>query len=247
MSQLLITRDGRVLRLLLNRPEKRNALTGALILALVDALRAADADPEVRVVLLSGAGGVFCAGADLGEMQSGWRGDAYATLLETLFALQTPLVVKVERFALAGAVGIVALAHFALAEEGARFATPELQRGIFPMMVLAPLTRTVPRRVALEMVLTGRTLLAPEAAAVGLISAAHPAAELDRAAEDLLQRLAALPSAATALGLGALAAQDRLRMAEALPQLQAALDLARATPDAREGIAAFLERRLPRF
>lgn len=247
MSELLVRDAGPVRTLVLNRPERRNALSASLTTALTDALEAADADASVRVVVLTGAGGAFCSGADLQEMGGGWQGDAFARLSSRLYHLETPVVARIERYALAGSLALVCGAHFAIAEDAAFFATPEIHRGLFPMMVMASLVRTLPRRRVLDMVLLGDRVGAPEAAAHGLISAAVPRERLDAEVAELVDRLVDRPAAAVRLGLRALATLDARPLDDVLPELAAALAEVRQTDDAREGLAAFAEKRPPRW
>ena len=142
--ELLLETEGSILRLTMNRPEKRNALSARLVGELITALRAADADEAIKAVVLTGAGGAFCAGADLSLMGGGGDYDdgfvspgGFPELNTTMRQMTTPIVTRIERFALAGGLALVCNSTFVIAEEGARFAAPEIDRGLFPMMVLA--------------------------------------------------------------------------------------------------------------
>ncbi len=155
--ELRVDRDGSVARLTMNRPEKRNALSARLVGELIAALRDANADRGTRVVVLTGAGGSFCAGADLSLLSGGDDYDdgfvspgGFPELNRTLRRMTTPVIARVERHALAGGLALVCNATFAIAEDTARFAAPEIDRGLFPMMVLASLFRTVSRRDGMD-------------------------------------------------------------------------------------------------
>lgn len=143
--------------LYLNRPERRNALSGEVIDRLLAELSAIDADPTVRCVVISGRGPAFCAGGDLGE---GLGGDGfaaghrqrgrYAELLGKLPALRVPVIAAVNGDALGGGLGLVAASDLVVADPGARFGTPEIRVGLFPWMILAALVRDVPRKPLFE-------------------------------------------------------------------------------------------------
>ncbi|HEU4533349.1 MAG TPA: enoyl-CoA hydratase-related protein, partial [Polyangiaceae bacterium] len=160
--------------LTLNRPERRNAIGPQMVGELHDALAAAFADEAVRSVVLTGAGKAFCAGADFGQITEGpaplaaTRGD-YAELLLALVRAPKPIVARVNGHAFGGGLGLVAASTFAVAAEGAELGTPEINVGLFPMMIMAVLTRLMPRRRLLEMMLLGERLTAAEARDVGLV------------------------------------------------------------------------------
>jgi enoyl-CoA hydratase/carnithine racemase len=246
---LLETADG-VMTLTMNRPEKRNALSARLVGELITALRAADEDDAVRAVVITGSGGAFCAGADLSLLGGGGDYDdgfvspgGFPELNLTLRGMGTPTIVRIERYALAGGLALVCNATFAIAEEGARFAAPEIDRGLFPMMVLASLFRTVSRKDGMDIVLTGRSVLAPEAQQMGLINRSVPADALDSTVTELAATLAAKPPGAMRLGLKAIEDQEAWDFETALSELQVRLFEALQTDEARAGIEAFLKKR----
>ncbi len=247
-EQLTFHVEDHVCTLTLNRPRRRNALTRRLIGELIAALGQADADPDVRVVVLTGAGGVFCSGADLSMMSEdppeGLPG-GFVELNLALARIRTPVIARIERYALAGALALVCGATFALAEEGAKFGAPEVKRGLFPMMVMASLFRTVSRRDGLELILIGESISAARAAEIGLISRAVPRDELDAATAGLARTLAARSPSAIRLGMEAANAQAKMDMATALPYLEEMLGRCLMTEDAAEGVAAFFEKREP--
>ncbi len=250
---LLYQRDGAICTITMNRPERRNALSGQLVNELIVALETAGADPEVRVIVLTGAGGAFCSGGDLSQM-SGASGDQASSIplrggfVELNIALNSvgkPVIARIERYAYGGGLGLVCACQFAIAEDSAKLGTPEIDRGVFPMMIMANIFRNVPRRKGLEMLLLGERMSAAQAAEIGIINRAVPSEDLDAAVAELAQRLASKSPAIMRLGLEAFYEQDNKRIEEALPYLQEMLMKCFATDDAREGLTAFMQKRKP--
>jgi methylglutaconyl-CoA hydratase len=247
--QLHLRRDAGVLTLTLNRPEKRNALTSAVIEALHQALESADLDPEVRVVVITGAGQDFCAGADLEELLASAdaapeANEAAALRLGGLFGrlrqLPKPVVAVVRGRALAGGAGLMTACDIVLAGAGAQVGYPEIQRGFVPAMVMTMLRRVVGEKVALDLVLTGRLLGAEEALARGLISRVAPDDALDREAADLVRALAAAPASALALTKRLFYQLDGQSYDQGIALGARVNALARQTPDFRAAIGRFL-------
>jgi len=235
----------------LNRPHRKNALSANLVNELIVALETAGADIQIGAIILTGADGVFCSGADLSQMGGGgesssvpWRG-GFPELNIAFTEIGTPVIAKVRRYALAGGLGLVAASQFAFAEDCATFGTPEIDRGIFPMMIMANIFRTVPRRKGLELILSGDRITADEAAAMGLLNRAVPAEELDAVVQAFAEKLASKPPRAMALGLEAFYAQSDMDYAAALPYLSEMLSKALSTEDALEGLTSFMEKRSP--
>jgi enoyl-CoA hydratase/carnithine racemase len=218
------------------------------------ALADAEGDPDVRAIVITGAGDAFCAGGDFAQMTGGAgaaddlapKGD-YADLLLAMSQATKPIVARVNGHAMGGGLGIVAASHLAIAARGAKLGTPEINVGLFPMMIMAVLQRLVPRRRLVEMMLLGERLDAEEAAAYGLVNRAVVAAELDDAVKAVTDALLAKSPIALRLGLDAFAAQDDLDLEAALPLLRDRLAGCLATDDAREGLTAFLEKRAPKW
>jgi enoyl-CoA hydratase/carnithine racemase len=249
---LIYTVDAHICTIVLNRPEKRNALSGQLVNELIVALETAGADPEVRAIILTGAGTSFCAGGDLSQMSGGasdvgeipFRG-GFVELNLALCAVHKPVIAKVRRYALAGALALICNSTYVLAEDSAQFGAPEIDRGIWPMMVMASLFRIVPKRAGLDFILSGTRISAQQAVQMGLISRAVPSDELDDAVQDLATKLASKAPASIRLGLEAYHRQSELDMAQALPYLQEQLFKCLSTEDAQEGVMAFLQKRTP--
>jgi enoyl-CoA hydratase/carnithine racemase len=252
---LVEVRDG-VGTLTLNRPEARNALNRTLIRELGEALAALDADAGARAVVLRGAGDrAFCAGADLkgmfGEASILEAREQYAGLarvLEGIPRMRTPVVGQVHGYALAGGCGLAAACDVVVAAEDAVFGLPEIKLGLLPLMVLAPILRAAaaPKRV-LQLVLTGAELPAREALAIGLVSQVVARAELEATVQGLARTLAGYSPATVAIAKEAFYTALELDHAKALPYLQDLLTIVARSEDAREGVAAFLEKRPPRW
>lgn len=254
ISELEANTVDHILTLRLNRPEKRNALSARLISALIVAFETAATDDNIRVIILTGAGGAFCAGADLSLMNDTAGEDTdfphrggFPELNLAMVAVHKPIIARVERYAMAGALALICGSTFVIAEDTARFGAPEIDRGIFPMMVLASLFRTVSKRDGLDLVLTGRKIDAAEAVRMGLINQAVPAELLDETVASLAETLASKPPAAIKMGLSAYQEQETLEFEASLNMLQDRLMDVLKTEDAQEGILAFLQKREPEW
>jgi enoyl-CoA hydratase/carnithine racemase len=244
-----------VARLTLNRPEARNALDAALLGALEAALRRLEDDPAARVVVLRGAGErAFCAGADLKHV--GDRGTTLqaresfgglARILEHMARMRTPVIAQVHGYALAGGCGLAAGADIVLAADDAVFGLPEIRVGLLPLIVMAPILRAVGRKRAMLMILSGEPVSAREALEMGLVSRVVPRADLDGAVAALARTLAGYSPTALGLAKEAAATAPDMEYGAALRYLRELVTLVALSDDAREGIAAFFERRPPRF
>ncbi len=254
-SPVLVEREGHVARLVINRPERRNALSWEVVGLLRDRLAELRADRDVRVVVLTGAGDrAFCAGADLGGMAEGAgyldlhdaRGEL-AELFRDLWSLGKPTVARVRGYALAGGFGLALACDLVVAADDAQFGTPEIDVGLWPYMITVPLVRSMPPKVALELMMTGRRVGADEAARLGFVTRVVPVDELDAAVDELAGSLAAKSPAIMRLGRDAFYAVWDQAADDALRTLHPLLTITTATEDAAEGIAAFLEKRPARW
>src|SRR5712692_9594701 len=243
--------DG-VLRLVLNRPAARNALSVGLMTSLSDALHRAAADRECRVVVIAGAGPAFCAGHDLREL----RADASRAAYERVFAqcsalmlqivhLAKPVIAEVHGIATAAGCQLVATCDLAVAAEDARFATPGVNIGLFCSTPMVALTRAVGRKPALEMLLTGDFVDAATARALGLVNRVVPPSGLAAATLDLARRIAAKSALTVAIGKEAFYAQAELDLGDAYRYAAEVMTRNMLARDAAEGIDAFLAKRPP--
>ncbi|HVH44371.1 MAG TPA: enoyl-CoA hydratase-related protein [Labilithrix sp.] len=249
-EKLRVTDAGRVRTIALYNPDRRNAIGPQMVNELLHALTDAHEDDDVRVIVLTGDGKAFCAGGDFGSMSGGAEGRVelppkgdYADLLLAMVRAEKPIVARVNGAAMGGGLGLVAASTFAIADAGAKLGTPEIDVGLFPMMIMAVLSRLVPRRALLDMMLLGKKLSAEEARSVGILNEVTD--DLDAATKRLTDALVSKSPITLALGLRAFAEQDDMDLASALPLLRGKLGECLATEDAREGLTAFLEKRPP--
>ena len=244
-----VAREGHIGRITLNNPDRKNALNPRMVNELIHALDDAKADDEVRVVVLAGAGGSFCAGGDLKQMSSDApeleKKGEFDDLLLRFTTLHKPTVARVAGYAMGGGVGLVAACDFAVAADDAVLATPEIKRGLFPMMIMAPLQRVVPRRALMNMMLLGERLTPAQALAMGLLSHVVAAEELDAKVEAVAHTLADQSPTAMQMGLEAFHHQADQAISEAVPYLKTRLFALISTEDAKEGLMAFFQKRKP--
>ncbi|MEJ7583657.1 MAG: enoyl-CoA hydratase-related protein [Acidimicrobiales bacterium] len=250
---LLYAVDRHVARITINRPDKRNALSWTVMAELRDALATAQTDPDVRVLVLTGAGErAFCAGADLTGMASGSgyaqlhdaRGEL-ARLFRDMWELGKPIVARVRGFALAGGFGLACACDIIVCSDDAQFGTPEINVGLWPFMITVPLTRSMAPKRALELMMTGRRVDAAEGERIGFVHQVVPAADLDDAVDALTGVLAAKSPAIMKLGRDSFYGSWDQAAEEALRFLHPLLTVTSSTEDAAEGIAAFVEKRDP--
>lgn len=250
---MLVDRDGPIVRVTLNRPDRRNALSLELMQRLTEAFAAIAADAEARVVVVGGAGPVFSAGHDLAEML-GRDGafyrrlfDVCTELMETIHRLPQPVIARVHGPATAAGCQLVASCDLAVAVADAWFATPGVKIGLFCSTPMVPLSRAVGRKRALEMLLTGAPVPAATAVEWGLVNRIVPAAELDATVDELAAAI--VRSSPLTVGIGKEAFYQQIELDE-----HRAYDLTRSVmtgnalaADAQEGICAFLEKRPPEW
>ncbi|TQC47836.1 crotonase [Rhodococcus sp. WS4] len=253
VSDVLYEIHGGAAAVTINRPEARNALSNEVIALLIDGLRRAKADPRVRVVVLAGAGDhAFCAGGDLSQMaEAGGEFEAHlgrsqlATIFTELWNLGKPSIARVQGYALAGGCGLAAACDFLVASEDAVFGIPEVNVGLWPYMITMPLLHAMPPKQVLQLMLTGRRFGAAEAATMGLVTTVVTPAKLDEAVDSLVHDLSKAAPQAVALGRTAFYAAVNTGMESKMQMLQAMLSVGLGMPDAREGLAAFAQKRPP--
>jgi methylglutaconyl-CoA hydratase len=242
--------------ILLNRPEKRNALTPQLIEDLTQALQAAAANSHCRVVLITGAGSAFCAGLDLeilranvdaGEDAALKDGERIAALFRTLHELPKPTIAVVNGTAIAGGMGIATLCDLTLAVPEAKFGYTEVRIGFIPAIVSAYLRIQIGDKRARDLLVTGRVIGAEEAAALGLVTRVVAEPELMHEARRLAEKLMQNSPAAMAATKRLLARFGDRRLLDDIDGAIRASAQMRAHPDFREGVTAFLEKREPKW
>ncbi len=248
-TDLIVKDEGPITEITLNRPDKRNALSLTLMGELTDALRAASG----RVIVIGGAGPCFSAGHDLSEMTGRdvvfYRRlfDACTVLMNTVQGVPQPVIAKVHGVATAAGCQLVASCDLAIAEEGARFATPGVKIGLFCSTPMVPLSRTVGRKRALQMLLTGQFVDSHTAADWGLVNEVVPADQLDTAVAALATSVADASSLTLQIGKEAFYRQVDLDQRQAYDLAKEIMSLNAMAGDAQEGMSAFLEKRQPHW
>ena len=258
-QRIRVERTGAREKITLAYAKRRNAIGPRMTNELLHALADARADEAVRVVVITGEGSVFSAGGDFAQMPLGGdslhpapvgeptlapKGD-YADLLLALLRFDKPVIARVNGHALGSGLGLVAACTFSVALKSAQLGLPEVTVGLFPMMVMSLLARIVPRRRLFDMMLLGHKIDAEEAARIGLVGQVADPGELDEAIRDIETQLLQKSALTVRLGLRAFAAQEDIALEKALPMLREHFAACLATDDAREGLMAFLEKRVP--
>lgn len=255
-DSVTITRQDAVLRIEIDRQARRNALNEAVAAGIEAGLDLAEADRSVRAVVLTGAGEkAFCAGGDLQPAADGtpFTIDAadprhyVARLLRRMDSCRLPLIARVNGHALGGGLGLVCACDLAVAREDALIGVTEVRVGLFPMMILPYLLRSVSYRRMMELCITGETIAARDAVADNIVNYAVPAAELDAKLDWLLGRIVDKSPTGIRLGKQALAKVREMSTDSALEYAQFMLANMARTLDAREGFAAFNEKRSPNW
>jgi enoyl-CoA hydratase/carnithine racemase len=252
-SNLLLESDGSVVRLTLNRPDKRNALSFELLSQLEHTLATIAVDPTARVVVLAAAGPAFCSGHDLAEMVGKTEND-YRELFELctrvmlgLRRLPQPVVARVQGIATAAGCQLVAACDLAVAAEEATFATPGVKIGLFCTTPMVPLVRAVPAKSAMEMLLTGVPITAHRALELGLVNRVVPKADLDptiKSFTDTIDSMSPLVIRTGKRAFYAIEGQDESAAYNTAVPIMVENALFR---DAQEGIDAFLRKRPPKW
>ena len=252
MTELIqSSRDGRLLRLTLNRPEKRNALNDAVIAGLKENLKKAAADKNVRVVVIAGAGKDFCSGADLSALQKiagasvAENSEDARSLLELFLlirALQVPVVAAVTGRALAGGCGLATACDLVLASASARFGYPEVKIGFVPAMVMAILRRNVSEKRAFELITRGAEISAEQAMSFGLVNQVFADESFDADVRAYTSEFEKMSASAMGLTKTLLYQIDGLAFPEALETGADVNVIARLTDDCQQKVAKFLSR-----
>ncbi len=238
----------------LNRPHRRNALTGTMMQEIVQALHELDQDDTVKVVIIKGAGSSFCAGAELGELINGedilqkrQQKIDVVNMLTTVSRIGKIVIAQVEGFALAGGCGLAVACDMVVASETAQFGLPEVNRALFPMIVMAPISRAIGWKKGMEMYFTGEFLSGRQAAEQGLANYVVAPEELELKTQELAAQIAVKSAVTIRLGKEAFYNMRDMEYFKALQYLKDMLLVTTFTEDAQEGINAFLEKRSPQW
>jgi enoyl-CoA hydratase/carnithine racemase len=251
-ATLMEERTDGVLRLTLNRPETRNALSIELMTTLLDALGRAGNDRAVRVIVMAATGPAFCAGHDLRELRADPKRETYehvfalsSELMLTIVRLPKPVIAEVHGVATAAGCQLVATCDLAIAAEEARFATPGVDIGLFCSTPMVALSRAVGRKAAMEMLLTGELIDAVTARSLGLVNRVVPQAGLREAVDGLARQIAGKSAFTVKIGKEAFYRQAELDLASAYRYAAEVMTTNMLAEDAGEGIDAFLAKRAP--
>jgi len=251
---ILSERRGNALWIFINREARRNAINPDVIDGIEAAVRGANADTSLRAIVLTGTGRkAFCAGADLsrgtGVFTEG--GDETTTdfgrLSRVVRDIGIPLIARVNGDCVAGGMGLMAMADLAIVADHARFGLPEAKVGVFPMQVLVYLRHMIHPRHVNELCLTGELINAARAKEIGIANEVVPFEELDARVEALVKRISGMSPMALKRGKYAIAAMDSMAFHDALAFAETQITVASRTSDATEGLAAFNEKRPPRW
>jgi enoyl-CoA hydratase len=238
--------------LVIDREERRNALSPDVIDGLVEGLAGAGGDDAVRVVVLTGAGDrAFCAGGDIGSFGAADAAEsapgAISRVVETLWHHPKPTLARVNGRALGGGLGLLLACDLAVAAEDVEVGTPEIDIGLWPHIITAVIQRTVPRKLALELMMTGRRMPAGEAVRWGIVNRVVPRPELDASVEELVAALAAKSPHVLRLGKRSFIGAEDLPFGTAIDHLKGELAENLSAEDLAEGVSAFLEKRRPEW
>jgi enoyl-CoA hydratase/carnithine racemase len=250
-----VSDDELVIRATIDRPEKRNALSGAVLDGLEAVCDAADEGPA-RAVVVRGAGETFCSGGDLTGMDAGEGGGSQARrkgvsglaeLVDRMADTDALTVAAVEGYCLAGGLGLAAACEFVVAEADATFGTPEVNVGLFPAQAMAPIMRAVQEKRGLKLLFTGEFVDAEEAYDMGVVTDVAPEGAFEETLDDLVDELAANSPVMISMGKEAYYQQRDMDFQTALSYLKEMFALVTMSEDAEEGIAAFAEDRDPEW
>ena len=250
-QNLIVEQEAGLVTITMNRPEKRNALSTAMMSDLMTELRTVGSRRDARAVIIAGNGPAFSAGHDLSELSHRdlefyrYEFDLCAQLMQTIQAIAQPVVASVHAIATAAGCQLAATCDLVVAGESAKFATPGVKIGLFCSTPMVALTRAVGRKHAMEMLLTGQPIDARTAAAWGLVNRVVPDAELKAETRKLAMQIAGASSLTVGIGKQAFYAQIDLDQAKAYEYTKEVMSQNAMASDAQEGIGAFLEKRQP--
>ena len=253
-NEVLIEKRGAALWFTINRAERRNAINEAVVAQISAGLAQAQADADVRVIVLTGVGDkAFCAGADLAKGSGSFQYDpsqphlGYANLLRLAMRATVPMVARVNGHCLAGGMGLFAMCDMAVAADHATFGLPEVKIGVFPAQVLSVLQHLIGPRHLAEMCITGEPVDAARAERIGLVNYVVPAAELDAKTNWLVERIVNKSPTANRRGKAMMRAAADMTFEQAISYLETQIMTLALTEDAKEGRASFIEKRAPNW
>lgn len=254
-DSVLVHQSGYITRITINRPHARNSLNAGTIQGLIAAFTRVSQSNDIRVVVLSGSGTeAFCAGADITELTNdpspeGRRRffQSVSSLVESITRCPVPVIAEVHGFALAGGCGLVAAADIAIASDTAVFALPEVAIGLAPMVVMAPLIRAIGFKALSALALTGERIPAARALAIGLVSQVLPQDQVGSTIEEICKGICSKSPRAVSATKAALADLYETHSLTFMGELADRSALLSLTPEACEGLAAFCEKRAPRW
>ena len=250
--QNVLVEHGKIARIILNRPEKRNALNDVLLREIPEALYELDQDDEVRVIILSGAGSGFCAGADMmfltesrGIMASRKEKAGVGNMLATIGKIGKIVIAQVHGFALAGGFGLAVASDLTIVAENTVLGMPEIKRALFPMNIMSPICRSMPRKKAIELLFTGDNISPQDALEAGLVNRVVSLSDLEQASRELAEKIAKYSPATIRLGKNAFYTTNDMEYFKTFSYLVDMLAITSSTEDAQEGVKAFFEKREP--
>ena len=253
--ELLYHVENKIATITINRPKRKNAMNPAVMAGLKDSFEKAGADPDVSAIVLTGAGGFFCAGADLGgtfgkeksflDMHEDRR--YFAGLLAGMNKCKKPILAAIEGYCLAGGMGLCLASDVAIASDDAQFGLPEIKRGLWPYMVTAMLIRNVGRKKAAELCMTGERIPASEAERLGMINYCVPKDQYRDKVAEMAKKLSSYSPAVMGLGKSSFYQIADMALEDSLAFLHTQLTINTQTEDIAEGIAAFMEKREPQW
>ena len=253
-TPVLFDRSDGVATITIDRADRRNAINADVVRGISEYLREAESDRAVSAVVLTGTGDrAFCAGGDLGGMTDASQVEQHfiraevGELFEQMRSSRLPIVARVNGHALAGGFGLMLACDLVVAVDDAEMGTPEINLGLWPFMITAVIQRDLPRKVALELMLTGRRMPAEEAARWGFVNRVVPRAELDVAVKELTATLTSKSPLISALGKRSFYRAEDMAHKDALGYLAGMLTVCLESEDTVEGVTAFLQKRPPEW
>lgn len=253
---ILVDNSEEITTITLNQPEMRNPLTEQLTKELLHAIREADQDPDVRVIVITANGKAFCAGGNLHEFRQTMdktaptlydEGHRSTQLFKLGAEVRTPLIASVNGAALGGGCGLAAMCHITIASEQAKFGTTELRLGLVPFVIFPWIRRAVGHKNALEMMLTADIMTAEEAKEIGLVQRVVPHERLQEETWKLAKQVASYSPLAVKLGLDAFYTTEHMDLLKSFDYLSTLRIVSFLSEDLREGASAFLEKRPPKW